>query len=203
MLELPSVTLIALTSKDYESHKAAMDRASQGINWGARKIIMDYSLKSIDDWNRAIVYELHQYVQTPHAFLFHADGYPINPDCWDPKWLELDYIGAPWPLPKDNFSYLDDLGRLQRVGNSVSLRSKKLLEAPTRLNLPWRSYYGYTNEDGFLSCHNRSILESYGCRWASLEEACRFSKEHSIPENEGLKTFAFHQVDTYPPTFET
>lgn len=203
MLELPTVTLIALTNKNIPEHEEAIRRSSAGIKWGATKLIVDYDCMSIDIWNYKIVYELHHYVQTSHAFLFHADGYPINPECWDPKWLELDYIGAPWPLPSDNFSYLDDLGRLQRVGNSVSLRSKKLLEAPTRLNLPWRAYYGYTNEDGFLSCHNRSILESYGCRWASLEEACRFSKEHRIEENKDIeKTFAFHQVD-YPPTFET
>lgn len=188
-------TLIALTNKDYEGHKLALDKSSEGITWGDRKIIMDLDCTSIDVWNYKILYELHHYVQTPYAFLFHADGYVINPECWNPKWLELDFIGAPWPLPRDSFSYLDDLGRLQRVGNSVSLRSRKILTAPTALNLPWKSYYGYTNEDGFLSCHNRSILEAHGCRWATLEEAVHFSKEHEIEENKGLKTFAFHAID--------
>jgi len=196
MLDLSQVTLIALTSKDYEGHKRALDEASRDIKWGARKIIFDLDCTSIDIWNYKIVYELTHYVQTPFAFLFHADGYPINPECWRDEWLDYDFIGAPWPLPQDNFSYLDDLGRLQRVGNSVSLRSKRLLDAPTRLNLPWRAYYGYTNEDGFLMCHNRSILEAHGIRVAPLEEACLFSKEHRIPENESIeKTFAFHQVD--------
>lgn len=195
MLELPEVTLIALTSKDYEGHKQALDKASEGIRWGDRKIIMDYSITSIDEWNRKIVYELTNYVQTPFCFLFHADGYPIHPEVWRPEWLQYDFIGAPWPLPRDSFSYLDDQGRLQRVGNSVSIRSKRLLEAPSRLNLQWKPYYGYTNEDGFLCCHNRSVLEGHGIRYAGIEEAVHFSKEHSIPENEGIKTFAFHQVD--------
>lgn len=196
MLELPQVTLIALTSKDYDKHKEALDKASEGIKWGARKIIMDLDCTSIDIWNYKIVYELTNYVQTPFCFLFHADGYPIHPEVWRPEWLQYDFIGAPWPLPRDPVSYLDDMGRLQRVGNSVSLRSKRLLEAPSRLNLQWKPYYGYTNEDGFLCCHNRSILERHGIRYAPLEEAVHFSKEHSIPENEGIeKTFAFHQVD--------
>lgn len=196
MLRLPEVTLIALTSKNYDSHREAMDRASEGIEWGARKIIMDLSIDSIDSWNKKIVYELTDYVQTPFAFLFHADGYPIHPEVWDPKWLEYDFIGAPWPLPRDNYSYLDDLGRLQRVGNSVSLRSKRLLEAPRTLGLPWRSYYGYTNEDGFLCCHNRSVLEAYGIRYAPVTEAAKFSREHWVEENKNIeKTFAFHQVD--------
>lgn len=199
MLELPQVTLIALTSKDYDKHKEALDKASEGIKWGARKIIMDLDCTSIDIWNYKIVYELHHYVQTPFAFLFHADGYPIHSECWRDEWLNYDFIGAPWPLPRpgDSVSYrVPETGELIRVGNSVSLRSKRLLEAPSRLNLQWKPYYGYTNEDGFLCVNNRSILEGYGIRYAPLEEAVHFSKEHSIPENEGIeKTFAFHQVD--------
>lgn len=195
MLKLPDVTLIALTGKDFSSHDHAIKKSCEGVEWGAVKIIYDYTIKNIDEWNRKIIYELHNYVQTSHAMLIHGDGYVINPDCWREEWLRYDYIGAPWPLPRDNFSYLDDLGRLQRVGNSVSLRSKRILRLPSELGFEWKSYYGYTNEDGFLSCHNRSRLEAEGCKWAPLEEAVHFSKEHEIPENWGLKTFAYHQVD--------
>lgn len=142
-----------------------------------------------------MVYELHHYVQTDFAMVIHADGYVIHPDKWRDSWLQYDFIGAPWPLPRDNYSYRDPQGNLIRVGNSVSLRSKRLLELPSKLNLPWRSYYGNTNEDGFLTCHNRQILEENGCRFAPLSEAVHFSKEWEIEENKGLITFAFHQVD--------
>lgn len=173
-----------------------MNKSSEGIKWGARKVIYDQDCTSIDEWNRKIVFELHQYVQTEYAMLIHADGYVINPDVWKDSWLDYDYIGAPWPLPRDTFSYRDSKGNLIRVGNSVSLRSKRLLELPARLNLPWRPYYGYTNEDGFLCVHNRQILEENGCRFAPLSEAIHFSKEHQIEENKDIeKTFAFHTVD--------
>jgi hypothetical protein len=195
MLNLPDITLIALTNKDYEGHKKALDESSKGITWGARKIIWDEDITSIDEWNRKMVYELHHYVQTPFAMVIHADGYVINPEAWRPEWLGYDYIGAPWPLPRDNFSYRDPLGNLVRVGNSVSLRSKRILELPSRLNLPWRSYYGYTNEDGFLTCHNRQILEANGIRYSPFEEAIHFSKEAPLPENQGIETFAFHHYD--------
>lgn len=197
MLDLSDVTLIALTNQKIKEHEEAIKKSSEGIKWGARKLIVDYDCNSIDEWNRKIVYELHHYVQTSHALLIHADGYVINPECWRDTWLEFDYIGAPWPLPKDDFSYLDDKGRLVRVGNSVSLRSSRLLKLPSELNLEWKPYYGYTNEDGFLCCHNRSVLEENGCRFAPLEEAIHFSKEHTIEENKDIeKTFAFHQVDS-------
>lgn len=195
VLELPQVTLICLTNKDWEGHMQALDKSSEGINWGARKIIWDASIKSIDDWNYKIIYELHNYVDTPYCFLFHADGYPIHADLWRQEFLDYDYIGAPWPLPKDSYSYRTPTGEIVRVGNSVSIRSRKLLEMPSRLHLEWRSYYGNTNEDGFLCVHNKSILEDNGIRFAPLEVAKLFSKEHEIEENKDIKeTFAFHSL---------
>lgn len=194
MLKLPDITLIALTSLDFEGHKKAIDKSSEGIEWGAIKIIWDENIKSIDDWNYKIIYELHNYVDTPYCLLIHADGYVIRPEAWREDFLEFDYIGAPWPLPSDTYSYRTPAGELIRVGNSVSIRSKKILELPSKLGLEWKSYYGNTNEDGFLCVHNRGILEKNGIKFAPLDVARYFSKEHEIPDNEGIDTFAFHSL---------
>lgn len=194
MLELPTVTLICLTNKDFDGHKKAITESCKGINWGAVKMIWDEKITGIDEWNRKIVYELHHYIDTEFAMLIHADGFPINPQAWRKEFLEYDYIGAPWPLPTDEYSYRTPEGELIRVGNSVSLRSKRLMELPERLNLPWHSYYGNTNEDGFLCVHNRKILEEHGSRFAPLSLAKYFSKEHEIEENKGIETFAFHSL---------
>lgn len=192
MIKLPNVTLICITNKDFEGHKAAIDKSCEGIEFGAVKIIWDEKCNSIDEWNRKIIYDLWKYVDTDFALLIHADGYVINPELWNPDWLKYDYIGAPWPLPQDVYSYRDPDGNIRRVGNSVSLRSKKIMLAPTFLGLEWRSFFGNTNEDGFLCVHNRLILEAHGCNFAPLEVAKYFSKEHEIEENKGLSTFAFH-----------
>lgn len=195
MLLLDDITLICLTSKDYEGHKIAIQKSLEGIRWGNVKLIWDPRIKSIDDWNRTIVYDLTYYVQTPYALLIHADGYVIHPEAWRPEFLDYDYIGAPWPLPHDDYSYRTPERELIRVGNSVSLRSKRLLDAPRKLGLEWRSYFGNTNEDGFLCVHNREKLKAEDIKFAPLEVAKFFSKEHEIEENNGLETFAFHQVD--------
>lgn len=198
MLKLPQCTLICLTNKDFEGHKKAIDKSCEGIEFGGVKMIWDEKCTSIDEWNRKIVQDLWKYIDTDYAILIHADGYVINPELWDPAWLEYDYIGAPWPLPHptDTVSYkaFSEKGEtLSRVGNSVSLRSKRLMQlASTR---EWKPYFGYTNEDGFICCHNKHWLEDQGCKFAPLEIAVHFSKEHEIPENVGLKTFAFHTVD--------
>lgn len=192
MLELPSVTLIALTNKDFGGHKLAVDLSCLDIEFGGVKIIWDEKCNSIDEWNRKIIQDLPRYVDTSHALLIHADGYVINSHLWNPEWLQYDYIGAPWPLPQDDYSYLDEEGELQRVGNSVSLRSHKLMMlASTR---PVLHRYGNNNEDGHICCWNRKWLEAQGCKFAPLDVAKHFSKEHEIPENVGLDTFAFHSL---------
>lgn len=194
MLSLPEVTLICLTGKDFGNHKKAIDISTRYIKFGGVKLIWDEKIRSIDDWNYKIIYDLWKYIDTSHALLIHADGYVINPNLWKDEWLDLDYIGAPWPLPQDDFSYRTPKGELIRVGNSVSLRSRKLMALPSKLGLEWRSYHGNTNEDGFLCVHHRETLEEYGCKFATLDVAKHFSKEHEIPENIDLPTFAFHSL---------
>ena len=59
---------------------------------------------------------------------------------------------------------------------------------------PMEYHYGNNNEDGQICCWNRKWLESQGCKFATLEQAIHFSKEHQIPENVGLSTFCFHSL---------
>lgn len=191
-IKLPSVTAIALTGIKFDEHKHVLDKMQEQIEFGGAKIIWDEKIDSVDYWNHAIVYDLWKYFDTTHCFLFHADGYIINAHLWNPEWLNLDYIGAPWPLPVDDYSYRDSLGNIQRVGNSVGLRSRKLMKLPTDLNLEWKPYYGNTNEDGFLSVHNRQLFEEHGCTYGTFEQALDFGREFDLPEHAGRETFCFH-----------
>jgi len=131
--------------------------------------------------------------------LVHPDGFVVNPESWRPEFLNYDYIGSPWPLPTDDYSYRTPDGEIVRVGNSVSIRSKSLLELPYRTEVAWRAYFGNTNEDGFLTCHNRRLFQHFGARYAPIEVAKWFGRELDIPENEDVdKPFAFHMHDTNP-----
>lgn len=195
MIELPQVTLIALTGTNYKrkEHLDALWKSQEGIRFGEVKLIEVDWVKDIGTWNEAIIKELPKYVFTDYCILIHSDGYIINPDVWNDEWLQFDYVGAPWPLPTDDFSYRTPRGELVRVGNSVSLRSKKLIDlVATR---PMEYHYGNNNEDGQICVWERDWLEEQGCKFAPLEIAKYFSKEHTIEENKDIKTFAFHQVD--------
>lgn len=196
MIKLPQVTLIAVTGLGYKTqeHVNALKKSCEGIEFGQVKLIQLGSITDIDSWNKAIIYELPNYVDTEYCLLIHADGYIINPDSWQTGWLGYDYIGAPWPSPRDSFSYRDNSGKIIRVGNSVSLRSKRLLDLPNKLNLEWKAFHGYTNEDGFICVNYRHEYLKAGMKFAPLEVAKYFSKEHEIEENKDIKTFAFHTV---------
>lgn len=222
MLELSNVTLVAITSVRMDEHIAALKYSMKDIKFGEVKLLIggyyNYSpevyfdlvnnnisiesvpsMKNIDEWNKAVIYELPKHIKTDYCILIHDNGFIVDASKWNPEWLNYDYIGAPWPLPQagDNVSYRDINRNIIRVGNSVSLRSKKLLELPTRefLDLPWQAFHGWTNEDGFICVNNRHYYEMRKCKFAPLEVAVHFSKENEISENKGIDTFCFHNYN--------
>ena len=207
-IQLPNVTLVAMATRNVEETLQALKYSCMGVEYGSVKLLSHYTphgigntiefiridkIKSIDDWSYKIIYDLNQYIDTEFALLVHADGFVVNPSSWKDDFLKYDYIGAPWPLPKDNFSYRDVNGDIVRVGNSVSLRSKRLLELPIKLNLPWESYFGFYNEDGFICVKNKHIYEANDMKFAPLDIAKYFSHEAMIPEVKNIKPFAFHK----------
>lgn len=195
MLKLPNVTLVAFGSEKYkEAHQKALDYSCRGIEFGAVKNITQ-ECNGIDAWNRAVIYDLPKHIETEFCILIHADGFIIHPEMWNPDWLNYDYIGAPWPMPNDDFSYRDIKGEIIRVGNSVSLRSKRLMDLANDLNLEWKPFHGFYNEDGFICVNYRHKYLEAGMKFAPIEVAKYFSKEHDVFENADVtKTFAFHAL---------
>ena len=208
-LKLPNVTLMAMTSVDVYETVRAMMYSMRGIEFGDAVLITDkkpwylpksirYShtdkLDNIDKFNYKMVYELKDHIQTEFVLIVHADGFVVHPENWRDDFLSYDYIGSPWPLPKNDYAYRDSKGNICRVGNSVSIRSKRLLEYPSRHNLKWEKVYdGFYNEDIFLCCHHKNDMEAEGLKWAPFELALKFGREHPLPENKGVEPFVFHK----------
>lgn len=214
-LKLPQVTLAAMSSVDIPETVRALQYSMRGIEFGDVVLITDkkpaflpkeirYShtgrLSTIDDYNYKMVYEFGQHIHTDFVLQIHADGFIVHPELWRDEFLDYDYIGAPWPVPaaSDTVSYRDADGNLIRVGNSVGIRSKRLLDYPARAGLEWTGYttvngdYEY-NEDIYLCCTRRRELEAAGFTFAPLDVAKYFSREHPVPENEGITPFLFHK----------
>lgn len=208
MLNLNKITILSINTRDPELSIKAIERSCKYIKFAKAILLTDKPIKhnfiesviinkinNIQEYSYFCVKELNKFVDTEFCLMVQPDGFVTNPLMWTDDFLNYDYIGAPWILPLDDFSYRDAFGNIVRVGNGgFSLRSKKLLSIADELNIPWKSYYGFYNEDGFIACHNRHIYEHEGCKFAPLEVAVNFSKELEIPENVGIKTFGVHGI---------
>ena len=96
--------------------------------------------------------------------------------------------------PKDVCWYYDEDGNVCRVGNSVSLRSKRLLDYPKKAGFEWKpAADGFYNEEIFLCCMTKVKIEKAGMKFAPIEVARLFGREHTIPETEGVTPFLFHK----------
>ena len=208
MIELPNVTLVTMTSVDIDGAIKALENSSKNINFGDIVLISHEKPKelpssinfglidrmdNVNQYSYNMIYKLGDYVNTEYALVVQSDGYVVNPDMWSDDFLNYDYIGAPFPLPNDDFSYRDVNGEIFRVGNGgFSLRSKKLIDLPNKLGLEWRPFHGFYNEDGFICAMYRHIYIENGIKFAPLDVAKYFSHETYIPEINGIVPFGFH-----------
>ena len=123
------------------------------------------------------------------------DGYICNIKKWDPNFLKYDYVGAPFiPRELDAEYARDKSGAFYVIGNGgFSLRSKKLLEAPSKYGLKDNKKFTNYHEDGFFSILHRSFLSSKGFIWAPYKIAKQFSIESPLSFNEiDDLPFGFH-----------
>ena len=208
-LKLPKVTLVAMTSVNVYETVKAMKYSMRSIEFGDAVFVSDKKpwylpkdirfsktsrLDGIDAFNYKMVYELKDHINTEFCLVVHADGFVIHPELWRDEFLDYDYIGAPWPLPTNDYAYRDSKGEISRVGNSVSIRSKRLLDYPSEHQLKWeKGYDDFYNEDIFLCCIHKNEMEEHGLKWAPLDVAVKFGREHMIPENAGVEPFSFHK----------
>lgn len=207
-LQLPNVTLAAMTSVNRKATLKALEYSMRGIDFGEVVFISDKKplhlpdgityehidpLTDINSFNYNMVYSLYKYVHRDFCLTVHADGFVVHPEVWRDDFLAYDYIGSPWPDPHDDFTYRDINGNLIRVGNSVGIRSYRLLEYPDKVHMPFEADHGWFNEDGFICVKMRHRFLEAGMTYAPLEVAVHFGHEKPIPEEKGTTPFLFHK----------
>lgn len=205
--QIPTVSLVAVACTKVEETIEAMRKCQSQMTFNRSVLFTheDIQPEGIDvvkidkldyrGYNEFVAMKLWQYIGTDYVLLVQNDGYILNASKWENEWFKYDYIGAGWPVPDDNETYRTPNGRLVRVGNGgFSLRSRKLLRAPTILGLEFSDKgTGFPHEDGFLCVHNGDLLEDNGINFAPLSVAVKFSRELPIPELRDRNTFGFHK----------
>lgn len=204
MLQLKNVTLVVVTSVKHEQNVKALEKSMEEIEYGAIKFISDIRPDSLpenvifekidpityDGFSEFTFLKLHKYIETEFSLLVHHDGFIVRPELWDPDFLKYDYIGAPWPYSET--AYITDYGEHVDQGNGgVCLRSKKLLEMPTKLGLELQHRQGFYNDDGNFCVYQRKTFLDNGIKYAPKELAAKFSTETWIP-GISRESFAFH-----------
>lgn len=204
MIELKNITLATVSSVEHDEHIRALRYSSQYFKFGRTLFISDKKISEagIDwieceeikdklDYSFYMVNEFPNHIDTEFVLIVQADGFIINPHKWTEIFLEYDYIGAPFP-DEPQYGFTGDT----RVGNGgFSLRSKKLIDMPLKLNFPNR-VKGVDRwwEDNYYCVAQRDNLQKNGCKFAPLEVAKHFSHEYPWldPDWEKIEPFGFH-----------
>lgn len=158
------------------------------------------------EYNLFVLYNLKDVIDTEYCLIVQQDGFVLNGQNWREEFWEYDYIGAPlrdWVEVVDGELVLLEKAPSLNIpphptvfegqNGGFSLRSQKLLHAPSELDLaveisPLKAFshedkYQVAfsnlkhNEDVWLSLYQRSRLEQHGCHFAPPEVASRFAAE--------------------------
>jgi hypothetical protein len=165
---------VLVTRPDFTLPPAA---ASRGI-----RVVHTDTIHGITDYSRFMLTKLSGLTSGAHVLVVQWDGFIVHPECWDPAFLDFDYIGALWHRSAGE----------HRVGNGgFSLRSRKLIEAVERL-APSETH----PEDAVIGHVLRDRLEhEFGIRFAPPELAQKFAFERDRLD---FDTFGFHRYTNFP-----
>jgi len=204
-LNLPEVTLVCVDCEFVHRSVDVLDHCETMVDFAKTKLFtsLETSREHIEirrighgdrvegliDYSRFMLNELVPHLDTSHFLVVQHDGWVLNPETWDPAWLQYDYIG-PLFLQED------------RVGSGgFSMRSKKLhewLHVNARFDGQYFNGTDYVWEDGVIACGLRKKIEAAGFKFPPMEEAARFAyggnKTHYCPEPFGFH--GFYALDT-------
>ncbi len=206
MLDLSTTTLVCVDCVEAPRAEKVIDRCKQLATFGASKFLTSLPsehpdrvviphLHTLVMYSVFVLTELHKYIDTPHLLIVQRDGWIINPDSWNPAWLDYDYMG---PLVHQ----YDVVG-----AGGFSFRSLKMMKLVASRLPAWDGTEADANdiqlglgcyEDGVFSMGQRKYLESKGCKYPSLQEAAQFAAGgNTNPEYYVERPFGFHSGDYY------
>lgn len=196
-LQLPSVTLLCTDCLNAKRAINVLERCKQMADFGAIKLLtsipVDYEhrvkimpLNSLVAYSIFMLTKVHEYIDTTHVLIVQRDGWILNPESFNPEWLNLDFIG---PI----FVQYDKVG-----SGGFSLRKKQLMVDVAESMPKWdgtqkqadeiQETLGYY-EDGVICLSNRLS----GLKIANLQQAADFAMGgNRNPEHYRPHPFGYH-----------
>lgn len=199
MRKIENVTLVCIDCFSVGEAVSAIQKSIQQIefervlfltdiqlNVNGIEVVQIPTIKSKREYSEFCIKQLYKYIDTQYFMLIQADGYIIDGEMWDDRYLDYDYIGASWIFDNE-----------RQVGNGgASLRSKALhviLAADDMIDVL------HPEDHAICIVYKFYLEEKYGIRFAPVELADKFSFECKEPNQ---PTFAFHGKfhNRYSPT---
>lgn len=198
-LSLPSVTLMAIDCIDANRAINVLEHCKKMADFGAVKLLTHIPVQyqhrvRIKPLNSLIAYSIfmltkvHEFIETDHVLIVQRDGWILNPESFNPAWLDLDFIG---PI----FVQYDKVG-----SGGFSLRSKRLMQNVAYNTPEWnwtqkqaeeiqetRGYY----EDGVICLSN--LYSKF--KIANIEQSAQFAQGgNRNPQYFRDRPFGFHRT---------
>jgi hypothetical protein len=190
-LRLDRVSLLCVETRRPRLALRAMERCLRDIDFGEclllsprpvppHRLIRHVAIPDIDSvarYSDFMVRRLGDHFSLDHVLVVQWDGFVTDAGGWDERFLDHDYIGAPWKETADGAPL---------VGNGgFSLRSRRLVDALRRIDVP------EPHPEDLAICvrHRRELERDHGIRFAPAGLAGRFSWERVEPET---PAFGFH-----------
>lgn len=174
-LDLRSVSLVCVETRYPELARYALDRCLAVADFKeclllspTRHPLPDYitqraiaPITSVEAYSDFMLRELGQHFSGAHVLVVQWDSFILHGEQWDPRFLDYDYIGAPWEH------------RPVAVGNGgFSLRSRRLVDALAQLE------FGQVHPEDHVICElHKDELEARGIRFAPAALAQQFAFE--------------------------
>lgn len=187
--------LIAMDQVDFKRHVLITDSSKTDLSLFGQVIdrhkieVCDMSVDLSDNmsnddknrvgFNQSFIQQTNKYIFDDFCLNIQHDSTIIDIEKWDNRFMDYDYIGAPWPM---HIIQASDMvaGRIEEIPNVVgnggfSLRTRAFVEESAKLG--WE----HKNEDLNTCVFNYDTMTSAGIKFAPPELAAQFSKEHPTP----------------------
>lgn len=198
-LQLPTVTLMCIDCLNTDRAIKVLEHCKTKADFGAVKLLTNIPniyphAERIIPLNSLIAYSIfmlttvHKYIDTEHVLIVQRDGWILNPESFNPTWLDLDYIG---PI----FVQYDKVG-----SGGFSLRKKSMMKSIADVTPSWdgtqahaeimQKKFGYY-EDGVICFGDYHRI----FKIASLGQAANFAQGgNRNPAYFREKPFGFHRT---------
>lgn len=198
-LQLPDVSLCIIDCMDVNRAIKVLEHCKTKVDFGAVKLFSHIPTEypdrvRIKPLNTLIAYSIfmltkfYSYIDTSHIIIVQRDGWILNPESFNPDWMQLDFIG---PLFMQN----------DKVGSGgCSLRSRKIMEEVSKTLPEWNWSQKQADEiqltipfyeDGMISL--TEFADNF--KIASLDEAANWGQAgNRNPQYFRQRPFSFHRT---------